>query len=416
MRRRVVVPARSESHIWRMHASDLTVSPLQNPGLAPARAWNAIGSMTMCVALLIAAEFMPVSLLSPIARDLHATEGMAGQAISISGLFAVFTSLFIAMVASHFNRRHILMAMTATMLVSVIVISQATSFAMLMVARAFLGVTIGGFWSLAAATIMRMVPGSDVPRALATLYTGNAIATALAAPIGSWLGASIGWRGVFLGLVPLVAANLVWQWFSLPSMQPEAAVPVSRVFALLKRGNVARAMLAIMLTFGGAFAAFTYFRPFLEGTSGVTVNQLSLLLLAQGIAGFIGTSAVGAALAKRLFPVLRGLSFALAALTLLLLAFGHFVWLVAAVLFCWGAVNAAIPVAWSTWLTRGIADEPESGGGLYVACIQLAIMLGAMLGGVLLDLVSITATFVVAAVLLVVGALVIGTGERLQAR
>ena len=41
------------------------------------------------VALLIASEFMPVSLLTPIAHDLHATDGMAGQAISISGLFAV---------------------------------------------------------------------------------------------------------------------------------------------------------------------------------------------------------------------------------------------------------------------------------------------------------------------------------------
>ena len=52
--------------------------------------------MTLCVALLIASEFMPVSLLTPIARDLGATEGMAGQAISISGLFAVVTSLLIA--------------------------------------------------------------------------------------------------------------------------------------------------------------------------------------------------------------------------------------------------------------------------------------------------------------------------------
>jgi hypothetical protein len=50
--------------------------------------WSAVGSMAMCVALLIAAEFMPVSLRTPIARDLHASVGMAGQAISTSGLFA----------------------------------------------------------------------------------------------------------------------------------------------------------------------------------------------------------------------------------------------------------------------------------------------------------------------------------------
>src|SRR3954447_9614796 len=57
------------------------------PATPDAGTWGAVASMGMCVALLIAAEFMPVSLLTPIARDLGATVGMAGQAISVSGLF-----------------------------------------------------------------------------------------------------------------------------------------------------------------------------------------------------------------------------------------------------------------------------------------------------------------------------------------
>lgn len=67
---------------------------------ASRQVWSALGSMSMCVALLIASEFMPVSLLTPIAADLHATAGMAGQAISIPGLFAVLTSLLIAGLAA----------------------------------------------------------------------------------------------------------------------------------------------------------------------------------------------------------------------------------------------------------------------------------------------------------------------------
>ena len=35
--------------------------------------------MSLCVAMLIAAEFMPVSLLTPIARSLDATEGRHGS-------------------------------------------------------------------------------------------------------------------------------------------------------------------------------------------------------------------------------------------------------------------------------------------------------------------------------------------------
>ncbi len=378
--------------------------------------WSAIGTMTMCVAMLIASEFMPISLLTPIAADLHATEGMAGQAISISGLFAVLASLFIATVAGRFDRRRVLMALTGVMLASLVLIAIAPNFAVLMVARALLGITIGGFWALATATIMRLVPADEVPKALGIMYTGNGLATAFAAPIGSYLGGIIGWRGVFWVLVPFVLANLVWQWFSLPAMPPRAANPVGTVFRLLRRPHVAIAMLAVMLTFGGAFAAFTYFRPFLERYTQVTVPELSLLLLGLGVAGFIGTYFATAWVGRSLYRLLMGLPLALAAATLAMLAFGHSVRAVAVAMVAWGALNAAIPVCWSTWLSRGIEDEPESGGGLMVAAIQSAIMLGAAFGGMLLDRVGIAAALIGGAVLLVLAALTVGGGRRLMAR
>jgi len=375
--------------------------------------WSAVGSMALCVALLIASEFMPVSLLTPIAHDLHATEGMAGQAISISGLFAVGTSLFIATIAGRLDRRYVLIGMTGLMLCSLILIAEAPNFAVLMVARAILGVVIGGFWSLATATVMRLVPGPSVPKALGVVYTGNAVATAFAAPIGSYFGGIIGWRGVFWALAPLTVVAMIWQWISLPAMPPQASNPVSKLVGLLKRRNVAFAMIGVMLTFSGAFAAFTYLRPFLETYTHVTLPQLSLLLLGLGMAGFIGTYGAGALLKGHLYSLLRWLPVALAAVTLGLLIVGHKIWAVAPVMIAWGAINSAIPVSWSTWLTEGIKDEPESGGGLLVGAIQLSIMLGASFGGVLLDHISIAATLIGAIALLIFSSVVIGKGNRL---
>ena len=76
-------------------------------------AWGAVASMALCVAVLIASEFMPVSLLTPIAGDLGITEGQAGQAISISGLFAVLTSLFIAGLTRGIDRKIVLSSLLA---------------------------------------------------------------------------------------------------------------------------------------------------------------------------------------------------------------------------------------------------------------------------------------------------------------
>lgn len=101
-------------------------------------------------------------------------------------------------------------------------------------------------------------------------------------------------------------------------------------------------------------------------------------------------------------------------MTLGLLAVAHSFWLVGILLVVWGATNSAIPVAWSTWLSREIADEPESGGGLMVAAIQLSIMLGAAGGGWLLDHLSIAGTLIAAALALGVSAMFVGNGLRLQ--
>jgi len=376
--------------------------------------WSAVGSMALCVALLIASEFMPVSLLTPIAHDLGATEGVAGQAISISGLFAVVTSLLIATVAGRFDRRNVLMGLTGLMLSSLILIAEAPNFGVLMVARALLGIVIGGFWSLATATVMRLVPDESVPKALGIVYTGNAVATAFAAPIGSYLGGIIGWRGVFWALVPIAVMNLMWQWMSLPNMPPQAANPVGKLVGLLKRRNVTFAMLGVMFTFAGAFTTFTYLRPFLETFTGVSVPQLSLLLLGLGMAGFIGTYGASTLLGRHLYRLLAGLPLVLGAVTLALLAVRHQMWQVAVAMIAWGVVNSAIPVCWSTWLAKGISDEPESGGGLIVGAIQLSILLGGALGGLLLDHVSVGAPLVGGTVLLVLASLTVGSGKRIK--
>ncbi|MBX4334669.1 hypothetical protein K4G90_23530, partial [Mycobacterium tuberculosis] len=55
------------------------------------------------------------------------------------------------------------------------------------------------------------------------LACADALATVVAAPLGSYLGATVGWRGAFLYLVPLAVLAFVWQCISLPSMKSPRA-------------------------------------------------------------------------------------------------------------------------------------------------------------------------------------------------
>src|SRR5260370_32907539 len=66
--------------------------------------WSGVFAMTLCVFALIASEFMPVSLLTPMAKELQVSEGLAGYGIAISGPFAVLTSLSISWLVVSMNR------------------------------------------------------------------------------------------------------------------------------------------------------------------------------------------------------------------------------------------------------------------------------------------------------------------------
>jgi predicted MFS family arabinose efflux permease len=375
--------------------------------------WGAVWALTLCVATLIASEFMPVSLLTPIAADLHVSAGRAGQAIAVSGVFAVLTSLVISSATRGVDRRRVLLALTALMLASGVMVSLAPNVAVFMAGRALVGVVIGGFWSMSAATVMRLVPANDVPRALGLLNGGNALATTVAAPLGSYLGQFVGWRGAFFAVVPLAAATLVWQFLSLPSLPSErGAGGGSTVFRVLRRSQVPVGMLAVTIFFLGQFALFTYLRPFLETVTRVDASTLSLLLLLSGGAGLLGTWLIGLALRSRLWSLLIGMPLAMAAIALALVAFGGAPVVVALLLAGWGLVGTAAPVAWWMWLSKVLPDDAEAGGGLFVAVIQLAIALGATVGGALYDAGGHRGTFAASAVALLASALIAAKGWR----
>jgi predicted MFS family arabinose efflux permease len=365
-------------------------------------AWGAVFAMALAAFALVASEFMPVSLLTPVASDLHISEGQAGQAISVSGAFALATSLFIAPLAGRLDRKLLLAAMTLMMIVSGTVAAFATDYTVFMIGRAFIGVAIGGFWSMSAAVAMRLVPAHQVPRALAIVNGGNALATVVAAPLGSFLGAVVGWRGAFFAVVPVAAIALAWKLFSLPSLKAGKGASLGAVFRLLKRPAVALGMLGAALFFMGQFALFTYLRPFLESVTQVGVSTLSLLLLVVGVAGFIGTTVIGSFLDNSMYRTLIAIPLVMAAIGVALMAFGSSVAATAVLLGIWGLVATSAPVAWWTWLARSLPEDAEAGGGLMVAVVQLAIASGATFGGILFDASGYRATFGMSAAVLVV--------------
>lgn len=365
--------------------------------------WSAVWAMTLCAFVLIASEFMPVSLLTPIGQELEISNGYVGQTISISGFFAFFTSIFLTSFIGEIDRKKVLQFFTLLMAISGLLVTFAPNIYLLLLGRALLGVTIGGFWSMSASTILRLVKKDDVPKALNILNGGNALATMIAAPLGSYLGGIIGWRGAFFIIVPVALITLFWQSISLPSLEVKKnkKSSVFDLFFLLKKKIVIFGMISVTFYFMGQFALFSYIRPYLEDAIRVDYQELSILLFAMGISGFFGVFLIGKLLKKSLYSLLIFSPFIMMIVALCFVFVEHNFINIFVLISIWGFIGTPLAAVWWTWLSKTLLeDEIEIGGGLMVAVIQLAITFGAFFGGVLFDNFGYESTFLFSALIL----------------
>ncbi|RYZ63988.1 MAG: MFS transporter, partial [Proteobacteria bacterium] len=83
-----------------------------------AASWAGVWAMTFCVSGIMIGEFLPAGLLTPMARDLNISEGMAGQAVTATSIFAVISSLLVAYITRNFDRRKVMIVLSSFLAIS----------------------------------------------------------------------------------------------------------------------------------------------------------------------------------------------------------------------------------------------------------------------------------------------------------
>jgi predicted MFS family arabinose efflux permease len=365
-----------------------TTAPL-NPALPftypDKAAWAAIASMAIGVFGLVTAEFLPASLLTAISADLHITDGAAGQAVTATAIVGAIAAPTIPILTRRIDRRIVMISLTLLLILSNAMAVVATTFPVLLAARIVLGVALGGFWSMAAALAMRLVPENLFARAMSIILTGVSLATVCAAPVGAYIGAEWGWRMAFVAAGVISVISLVMQFVTIPSLPPVDNPDLKTLLDLLKRPNVRTALIAVILIISGHFAGFTYIRPLLEQVGHFDVNAVSLALLAYGIGGFLGNFAGGFVAEKsERWAIVLGAGI-IVLMCLALIFGGSSASIVNLAIAIWGFAFGAFPVGFQTWIVRAAPDQAEGAGGLLVSAFQIAIASGAVLGGLMVD-------------------------------
>ena len=375
--------------------------------------WSAVFSLFLGVTSLISAEFIPISLLTPIAKSLHITEGMAGQTVTAVGIFAVLSSLFLSSITGNINRRKVLLTLSLMLIIANILIAFAPNYILLLIGRSILGLCVGSFWSLSSAVTMQLVPEQNVSRALSVVYAGVSVATIISLPLASYLGNLIGWRSIFLYSALLAAIAFIWQFFSLPQLAPQTDSNFKNMILLLKQPWVSTGMLATIFSYGGYHIFFTYLRPFLQHTLSLPANTLSMLLLLFAIGNFIGTMIAGWIMHNyfKSAMIISHIIFFILAISLFTSSNNPAT--DSALVVAWGFMFGFLPVGWSTWIAITLANKSEMMGGLSVAAIQFAIGLAAAIGGSIYDHHGINGIFLISALIFIVALFLIQTSLTL---
>lgn len=362
--------------------------------------------------VLVLAEFLPPSLLPSMAASLGITEGQAGQTVTVTAFIGFLTAPTIGILVPRLDRRTLLVILAGAAALSSAIVAVAPGFVLLLIARLLLGAALGAFWAMSIAIAASLSEPRHLGRAIMLVNTGTTVATVAGVPLGSYLGTIMDWRLIFACVAIVTVLVAVALRIALPHVPPTASSGGLRSLVdTLRVPGIRFGLTGHILTVLGHFVAFTYIRLAIDRVPGLDSVGVAALLVAFGIGGVVGNFLVGLLVDRHLavlrfaVPLLIGVSIGIVAL-----APGQ-LWLVAVAVTTWGIGFGGWLTTLGTWMGRLVPDRMESGGGLSVAGFQLAITLGAGVGGLLIDLIGVTPALVVASASAIVGGLIFGSAR-----
>ena len=348
--------------------------------------WVALLTVAITAFALVTSEFLPIGVINNISADLNVSVGTAGLVITLPGIMAALAAPLLPVLVKNLDRRYLLLALAATMVVANAVTAIAPNFEILLLSRFILGFAIGGFWATAIALSGRLAPTHlPIAKATATVMAGVTLATVLGVPIGTWLSNAYGWRTSF-AITSIIGFFVVALGVKfIPNLKPESAIHFRDLPALL-RINKARQGLIIILLIGLAhFSSYSYLTPFFKNSAGFDNTTISSLLLLFGIAGIFGNAFAGYSgnLNVRYTFAFVAICFAIVFFGFPLFAIhisGAFI-----LTALWGFAFGAFPTTANIWMFLHAPHAVEKGMPLFVGFFQVMIAIGALIGGYVVD-------------------------------
>ncbi|WP_347354772.1 MFS transporter [Intrasporangium sp.] len=392
-----------------------------SPGRSPGRFARGAGGAVALASLTVGGfaigctEFVAMGILPEVAAEFdpagyarsHA-DAVAAMSVFVWGyaLGVVLGAPVLGALSPRFRQGRFVAGSLLAMAVLTATMALMPSFGSVVVLRILAPLPHASYFGVAAIVAAGLLGSRHAARGVAVVLGGLTIANVVGAPVGTWLGQSLGWRVSYLSIAGVFAVAAVGSAWSLSGHGPDRA-PRSPLHRAL-RPLVSRPLLGTITVYAfvnaGLFSVLTFAASIITTVAGLPVASVALVMAAMGIGMTVGNYA-GGAIADRSWAAAAAFSALTAVLGFAALA-GAVRWpvLVYPGFALIGATAGSVTPFVQVRLMRAVPSNPQLGSSMNSLCANA----GSVIGGVVASAAIASTGAVLAAVW--VGAALTGSG------
>ncbi|TCO51141.1 DHA1 family chloramphenicol resistance protein-like MFS transporter [Kribbella antiqua] len=238
-------------------------------------------------------ELMLAGLLPELSKSLDVSIPAAGLLISAFAAGMLLGAPVLAVLTLNWSRRTALLLFLGVFALAHVAGALTPNYEVLLATRIIGAFVYAGFWSVAAVTVVDVVPADSRARAMSVVTGGLTVATIIGLPAGTVLGQHLGWRAAFwtvAGLCVLAAAGVV---ATIPGSRPERAPRLTDELKVLANSRLWLAFGTTALVTATILVVFSYLAPLLIQTTGLPPSAVPGVLALYGLGSFIGITIGG---------------------------------------------------------------------------------------------------------------------------
>lgn len=366
-------------------------------------AWGLAAAGLSLIAVSYGLARFSYGLFVPTFREQFALSGTVTGAIASGSYTAYCVAIVLAMLLTpRWGGRRVAIAAGLVATAGTLAIALAPSTAVLAAGVIIAGASTGVASPPLAHAVTRAVPGPRRDRVQTVINAGTGVGVAVAGPVA--LLTHEHWRLAWLAFAALCALVTIWVLRAVPGSREEVREATSLPHPLLPSGS-GRLIGAALLMGASSAAIWTFGRDLLVTEGGMSGQASTIGWILLGIFGVLGAGAGDLAQRIGLRTGWRTGMLALALSTSLLAAWPGTIGPAWAALAGFGAAYIALTGFLLLWGTAVHARDPAVGVGTAFLMVALGQALAAPVIGGLGEMIGLRGSFLVAALLALVGSL-----------